>query len=296
MQKRLRLFAAASLVCIAATAVAREPVLKAASALVLDDQSDTILLAKNAEQIHPIASITKLLTVMTVLDAKLDPHEPIELVEDDQSTLKFSRSRLAFGTTLPRGELMRLALMASDNRAAAALARTYPGGTRAAVAAMNAKARALGLAHTSVDDPTGLSPNNVSTARDLAKLIRAAVGYRAIREYSTTPEYEVSSLGRTVAFRNTNALTRRGEWDIDLSKTGFITEAGRCLVLHVRMAARPVTIVLLDAVGKYTPFADAHRIRQWLEPGYTFPRTAVTQVSSSPKKIRKLQREVRRRR
>lgn len=296
MLKRLRFVAVAALVCVALTAGAKEPTLKAASALVIDDQAGTVLLAKNAGEVHPIASITKLLTVMTVLDAKLDPREPLEIVEEDKSTIKLSRSRLRIGATLSREELMRLALMASDNRAAAALARTYPGGTPAALAAMNAKAQALGLAHTHVDDPTGLSPNNVSTAEELAKLARAALGYRLIREYSTTTDYEVEALGRTVAFRNTNSLTRREEWNIDLSKTGFITEAGRCLVLHARMGSRPVTIVLLDAAGKYTPFADAHRIRQWLEPGYTFPHTAVKQVSMPPKKIRKLIPKARRQR
>ncbi len=264
-------------------AAARETLdLRAANALVVDSETGKILFAKNEQAIVPIASITKLMTAMVVLDARLDLDETIEVVEEDQSKVKFSRSRLQIGTIIRRADLLRLALMSSDNRAASALARSYPGGTAAAIEAMNAKSKLIGLEHTRFEEPTGLSSNNVSSAADLARLVSAARGYPIIRDFSTTPEYEIHTNRGRLSFGNTNGLTKKGEWDIDVQKTGFISEAGRCLVLSVRMAARPFTIILLDAAGKYTTFADAQRIRQWLDPSYEIPAAPAIQRVRAP--------------
>jgi len=252
----------------------REPDLRSAAVMVLDDRTGEVLFQKNATSSQPIASITKLMTAMVVIDAKLDRAEPIEIREDDKSKVKWSSSRLRIGSVVTRDDLLRLALMASDNRAAGALARTYPGGMPAAIEAMNAKAKLLGLEATRFDDPTGLSPANVSTARDLARLVQAARRYPLVSQYSTLHEHAVSTKFGRIQFANTNRLVRANSWGIDLSKTGFIAEAGRCLVMHAQLAARPVTVVLLDAAGRYTPFADAHRIRQWLDPSYTPPGNA----------------------
>jgi serine-type D-Ala-D-Ala endopeptidase (penicillin-binding protein 7) len=251
------------------------PPVKSGAVLIAESATKRVLFEKNAQSVQPIASITKLMTAMVVLDAKQDPDERIEILETDKSKLKFARSRLYVGTVATRGDLLQVALMASDNRAAAALARTYPGGFDAAIAAMNAKARALGLADTRFDDPTGLSAGNVSTAADLMHLIAAARVYKEIREDSTAPALNLQTNRGAIGFVNTNGIARREGWDIDLSKTGFIAEAGRCLVLHARIAAHPIAIVLLDAAGKYTAIADAHRVRHWLEPGYTPPKGAV---------------------
>ncbi len=251
------------------------PSLRSNVALVIDDESGKVLMAKNADAVQPIASITKLVTAMVVLDARQDLEERIEILEDDKSKVKFTRSRLRVGAVVSRDDLLRLSLMASDNRAALALARAYPGGPDAAITAMNRKSTALGLQHTRFADPAGLSSDNTSTAADLAKLVRVVRGYRRIADYSTLTEHTVQTKFGPITFGNTSSLVRGKRWQIELSKTGFIAEAGRCLVMRTRMADRPVTLVLLDAAGKYTSFGDAHRIRQWLEPGYTAPRTAV---------------------
>lgn len=278
-------FAAAGALAVCGTAFAApdDPALpssaiKAGSALVMDSETGRVLFARNETAVLPIASLTKLMTAMVVLDAQLDLDEPVTITEDDQSKVKFSRSRLAIGSVVTRSDLLRLALMSSDNRAAAALARSFPGGTPAAIAAMNAKARLLGLEHTAFEEPTGLSSQNVSSATDLARLTVAARDYPVIREYSTTPAWDVQTSRGRVTFGNTNGLVRKDSWDIDLQKTGFISEAGRCLVLSVRMAARPLTIVLLDAAGRYTHFADAIRIRHLIEPGYEPPVEAAPRV------------------
>jgi D-alanyl-D-alanine endopeptidase (penicillin-binding protein 7) len=224
----------------------------------------------------PIASITKLMTSMVVLDAKLPMEEQIMITEDDLDALKGTRSRLPVGAVLTRRELLRLALMASENSAAAALGRAYPGGTSAFVAAMNRKAREVGTRNTYYVEPTGLSSSNVSTARDLGQIVRASYGYALIREYSTTESYEVEIAdGRERLFHNTNGLVRSGQWDIGLQKTGYISEAGRCMVMQVTIAAKPYIIVLLDAVGRYTRIADANRIKRWIEVRYA-PRRGVT--------------------
>lgn len=251
------------------------PALRSNVALVIDDASGKVLMAKNTDSIQPIASITKLMTAIVVLDARQDLEARIEILEDDKSKLKFTRSRLRIGSVVSRDDLLRLALMASDNRAALALARAYPGGSDAAIDAMNRKARALGLQQTRFADPSGLSSDNTSTASDLANLVRAARGYPRIADYSTLKQHTVQTKFGPITFGNTSSLVRGERWQIELSKTGFIAEAGRCLVMRTRIADRPVTLVLLDAAGKYTPFGDAHRVRQWLEPGYTPPRNAV---------------------
>ncbi len=240
--------------------------LQSSAALVLDQESGEILYGKNATTIAPIASITKLMTAMVVLDANLDPAEKIQITQDDIDLLRGSHSRLRVGAVLTRDELLRLALMSSENRAASALGRSYPGGLDAFVRAMNLKAQLLGMTGSHFDDSTGLSSTNVSTAEDLATLVRAAHNYPQIREYTTSTGYAVHLGGRKpVAFHNTNRLVGSGAWDIGLSKTGFINEAGRCLVMQATLAGRAVIIVLLDSWGKYSRIGDANRIRKWLE-------------------------------
>jgi D-alanyl-D-alanine endopeptidase (penicillin-binding protein 7) len=222
------------------------------SVLIIDPVSHETVYAKSADDVTPIASITKLMTAMVVLDAHPDLDATITIDSEDFDYLKGSRSRLGMGTELSRRELLRLALMSSENRAASALARSYPGGTDAFVAAMNAKALSLGMTHTSFHDSTGLSPQNVSTANELATMVGAAAEYPMIREFTTTPSHfvEVQPTGRILGFNNSNRLVKSGSWDIKLQKTGFINEAGRCLVMMAEIASKPMVIVLLDSVGK----------------------------------------------
>jgi len=244
--------------------------LGSAVALVIDQEDGQLLYAKNTDAVMPIASITKLMTAVVVLDAKLPLDQPVTITRADVDRLKGTQSRLKLGVSLPRRDMLRLALMASENRAAAALARTYPGGTAAFVAAMNQRARELGMRDTRFVDSTGLDPDNVSTALDLAMLVNTSYRYPLIRQYTTQDSHRVAVDSRkrryrTVAFRNSNGLVRNGQWDIGLSKTGYISEAGRCLVMQARIAAKPVIIVLLDSWGKFTRIADANRIKQWME-------------------------------
>jgi D-alanyl-D-alanine endopeptidase (penicillin-binding protein 7) len=240
--------------------------LRSASVLVQDAESGETLYAKNQSAVVPIASITKLMTAIVVLDAGVDLRQRVVISGDDRDYVKGTRSRLRPGTRLTRDELLLLALMSSENRAAAALARTYPGGQDAFVAAMNARARALGMTDTRFVDATGLSSGNVSSARDLARLVAKAHEYPLIREYSTRTSATVHSFGgRPLGFNNTNRLVRSDHWDIDLSKTGYISEAGRCLVMRVRMASRELIVVLLDSWGRLSRIGDANRIRKWLE-------------------------------
>jgi len=261
--------------------------LMSANAIVLDAGDGKPVFAKAADEVTSIASVTKLMTAMVVLDANLPGDEALAIDMDDFDYLKGSRSRLRMGATLPRDEMLRLALMASENRAASALARHYPGGMPAFVAAMNAKAAELGMTRTHYEDPTGLSPRNVSTANDLARLVRAAADYPLIRQYSTTPAYfvDVQSTGQTLGFNNSNALVKNGAWDIQLQKTGYIREAGRCVVMLATIASRPMVIVLLDSIGKLARLGDAERVRYWLETGEALPppaaKTAV--LKSAPK-------------
>ena len=241
--------------------------LASGSALIVDERENAVVYEKNSEARLPIASITKLMTAMVVLDARLPLDEEVEVNEEDVDWLKGSRSRLPLGTPLTRHELLYLALVSSDNRAASALGRSYPGGKPAFVEAMNRKARSLGMVDSRFEDPTGLNPGNSSTAQDLVRMVRAAYGYPTIRQVTTTPQYTLA-LPRepgSLEFRNTNRLIRTASWDIGLSKTGYINEAGRCLVMQADIAERPLLIVLLNGDGRYTPFADVVRLRDWLQ-------------------------------
>jgi D-alanyl-D-alanine endopeptidase (penicillin-binding protein 7) len=240
--------------------------LGSAVAMIVDQKSGETLFSRNAANQAPIASITKLMTAMVVLDAGLGMDEAITISETDVDSLRNSGSRLRVGTTLTRQETLHLALMSSENRAAAALARTYPGGSAQFVAAMNRKAVELDMRQTHFVDSTGLHSENVSTAEDLVKMVKAGYHYEAIRQMTTSEAYDVvNDSGRRTPYRNTNALVKSPAWDIGLSKTGFINEAGRCLVMQAQIASRPVIIVLLDSAGKFTRIADANRIKKWLE-------------------------------
>jgi len=247
-------------------AKAGAPNLKSTSALVLDQSGQRVLYAKNVDRVVPIASLTKLMTALVVLDSGLPLDEPITISKDDRDGLKGTRSRLAVGMTVTRDDLLRLALMASENRAAAALARAYPGGTPAFVAAMNRKAAELGMWHSRFVDGTGLSNGNVSNAQDLSRLVGAAHRHPLIREYTTDTQHTVRlANGRKMQFSNSNRLVRNSGWEIGLSKTGYISEAGRCLVMQAQIAATPVIIVLLDSWGYLTRIGDANRIKKWME-------------------------------
>jgi D-alanyl-D-alanine endopeptidase (penicillin-binding protein 7) len=278
-------FIAMSLLALAVVSTAvsarelRQPALKSQAALVIDQQSGEILLGKNMESKLPIASLTKLMTAIVTLDAELDPDEPVTITKADVDRLRGSHSRLQVGTTLTRDELLHLALMASENRAASAITSSYPGGKDSCVLAMNLKAQLLGMTGTRFEDGTGLSGRNVSTAQDLAKLVQAAHAYPKIRDYTTSTSYQVKIGRRAMRFGNTNNLTRSSRWDIGLSKTGYIAEAGRCLVMQVTLAERSIIIVLLDSWGKYTRVGDATRIRQWLE--FASGRSTTRQTSAA---------------
>jgi D-alanyl-D-alanine endopeptidase (penicillin-binding protein 7) len=239
--------------------------LRSAAVMVQDAATGEVVINKNSEAVVPIASITKLMTAMIILDRGLDLEQRIVVSREDVDTVKGTRSRLMPGTTLTRDELLLVALMASENRAAAALGRTYPGGVPAFVKAMNEKAAELGMSDSHFVEPTGLSPSNVSSPRDLVKLVRAAHSYPLIREYSTRDRATVKAFNRPLRFVNTNGLVRNSHWEIELSKTGYISEAGRCLVMHVRLASKDLIVVLLDSWGKQSRIADANRIRKWLE-------------------------------
>jgi D-alanyl-D-alanine endopeptidase (penicillin-binding protein 7) len=238
--------------------------LKSSVALVLDSETNEVLLSKNSQAVLPIASLTKLMTAVVVTEAKLPMDEQITVSDDDIDTEKGSRSRLKVGTSLSREEMLHLALMSSENRAAHALGRSYPGGLEAFVAAMNRKAADLGMRDTHYVEPTGLSSRNQSSARDLATLVQAAQEQPMIRAFSTSPEFQVDVGNRPTQFRTTNALVRNPAWDIVLQKTGYISEAGRCLVMQAKMAGRTLTMVFLDSAGKYSRLGDAERVRRWL--------------------------------
>lgn len=241
------------------------PFLRSGAAVVEDQETGELLIQKQATLVLPIASITKLMTAMVILDAQIDLQEALTIEKADIDRLRGSHSGLPVRITLLRKDALLIALMASDNRAANALARTYPGGTEACIAAMNAKAKALGLSETSFDDPTGLSSGNVSSARDLVRLVNDAYQYRLIREFTTCKNAVVVYGRRVLRFHNTNRLVQNPRWDIGLSKTGFIADAGRCLVMQCQVANRNLLIVLLDSQGKLSRVGDANRIKQWLE-------------------------------
>lgn len=238
---------------------------QSAAFLVQDQTTGAVLMERNAGAVHPIASITKLMTAMVTLDARLGLNDTLTIDDDDIDTLKGTRSRLRIGTQLSREEMLRLALMSSENRAASALSRHYPGGRTAFIAAMNRKAEALGLHDTHFQDPTGLTSANVSSPRDLARMVDAAHQYPLIREFSTTPSGEFDIAGRMMQFNNTNSLVKSPSWEIGLSKTGYISEAGKCLVMQAWLNNKPVIIVLLDSWGKMTRIGDAMRIKRWIE-------------------------------
>jgi D-alanyl-D-alanine endopeptidase (penicillin-binding protein 7) len=238
--------------------------LKSAVALVVDQETNQVLLSKNADAVLPIASLTKLMTALVVVESRQSLEEPVSIDQADLDLTANNRSRLAMGTALPRGEMLQLALMASENRAASALSRHYPGGMPAFVAAMNARAASLGMHDTNYVEPTGLSSDNRSSARDLSVLVRAVSAHKLIRDLSTTHDAQVAVGARQVQFRNTNRLVSDPSWDIGLQKTGYIAAAGRCLVMQAQLAGRKLTMVLLDSAGKYSRLGDAERIRQWL--------------------------------
>jgi D-alanyl-D-alanine endopeptidase (penicillin-binding protein 7) len=247
--------------------------LASGSALLVDLKTNEVLYSSNPDMVVPIASVTKLMTAMVVLDAKLplDQALPVTIREAKEMQGVFSRVRI--GSEISRREMLLLTLMSSENRAAASLAHHYPGGYSAFIQAMNAKARALGMSRTHYVEPTGLSERNVSSANDLVKLIRASRQYPLIQQFSTTGEKTVAfrKPNYTLGFRNTNALVRKNNWDIQLSKTGFTNAAGHCLVMSTTMKQRPVAFVVLDAFGKYTHMADANRLKKWLETGTVTP-------------------------
>lgn len=236
------------------------------AALVLNANSGEVIYDKNIAAVVPIASITKLMTAMVVLDARLPLDETITVTEEDLDYLKLTGSRLHVGMTLTRDEMLRLTLMSSENRAAAALGRAYPGGMAAFVREMNLKALALEMMRTSFVEPTGLSSSNVSTAQDLTKMVKAAYQYPLIRQHSTGNGYAVQAVnGRTMQFGNSNSLIVNPDWHINLQKTGYIREAGRCLVMHATIANSPIVIVLLDSWGRLSRVGDANRIKKWIE-------------------------------
>jgi serine-type D-Ala-D-Ala endopeptidase (penicillin-binding protein 7) len=248
--------------------------LKSSVALVIDQDTQQVLFSKNPQAVLPIASITKLMTALVVTEAALPLDEILTISQDDVDTEKGSRSRLTVGTQLSRGEMLLLALMSSENRAAHALGRNYPGGMKAFVEAMNAKAQVLGMSGTRYVEPTGLSSANQSTANDLARLVDAAYSHQIIRQLSVSPEAQVDVGNRTVQFRSTNGLVRNPAWDIGLQKTGYISEAGRCLVMQAELAGRKLIMVLLDSAGRYSRIGDAERIRKWLDNSMPAANTA----------------------
>ncbi len=259
--------------------------LKSSVALVIDQETDEVLLRKNDQAVLPIASLTKLMTAVIVSEARLPLDEMLTVTQDDVDTEKGSRSRLQVGTTLTRGELLHLALMSSENRAAHALGRTFPGGMEAFVTRMNTKAGSLGMLDTRYVEPTGLSSRNQSSARDLARLVDFAYQDRMIRELSTSPGFEVDVGKRTLQYNTTNRLVKNPAWDIGLQKTGYISEAGQCLVMQAQIAGRKLIMVFLDSAGKLSRLGDAERVRKWVEEAAAAsalaPAAALHRVSGS---------------
>ncbi|TFW08521.1 D-alanyl-D-alanine endopeptidase [Oxalobacteraceae bacterium OM1] len=251
---------------LAGLGATRDPLaLKSNAAFVIDQNNAHVLFEKNAEVALPIASLTKLMTAMVVLDAKQDMNEVLEVTADDIDRERNSSSRLRVGAKLSRTNMLHIALMSSENRAASALGRSYPGGLPAFVAAMNAKAKSLGMTQTHYADSTGLSSQNVASAHDLARLVMAAYHQPLIRDYSTDAHYTVQPGGHPLQYVNSNRLVMNSHWDIGLQKTGYITEAGRCLVMQAKIDGRPVVMVFLDSKGKDSRLADAGRVRKWIE-------------------------------
>ncbi|WP_227494267.1 D-alanyl-D-alanine endopeptidase [Ramlibacter pallidus] len=248
--------------------------LRSSVALVIDQDTQQVLLSKNDSAVLPIASLTKLMTGLIISEARLPMDEAITITQDDVDTEKGSSSRLRVGTTLTRGELMHLSLMSSENRAAHALGRTYPGGMNAFVEAMNARAKLLGMNDTNYVEPTGLSSRNQSSAKDLVRLVSVASNDSMLRELSTSPGREVAVGNRTLQYNNTNRLVKHPEWDIGLQKTGYISEAGQCLVMQAKVAGRKLIMVFLDSAGKLSRIGDAERVRKWVETQVPAPTPA----------------------
>ena len=249
---------------IEAQAMMAGPLLTSQSALIFNNKTGEILYQKNADRVMPIASISKLMSAMVVLDARLDMNEPITITADEIDRLKGTGSRLAIGTTLTRGELLHLSLMSSENRATHALGRTYPGGMSAFVAAMNAKAQSLGMYSSRFYEPTGLNFQNVSTANDLNRMVAAASKYPLINKNSTSNYGSVWTANGRQNYKNSNALVREGSWNIELQKTGYIREAGRSMVVKANVQNQPITIVLLNSPTSTTRVNDARKIESWM--------------------------------
>ena len=241
--------------------------IKSPKAIIYDADSGDIIFQKKANEKSSIASLTKLMTAMVLIDSNLDLNEKVKITKKDQDRIKGTKSRLWLGSELTRKELLSIALIASDNRAASALSNSYPGGKKAFVQAMNVKAKQLGMDDTSFADPTGLDKNNISTAIDLVKMTQAAQQYPIIRKLSTSSYYEAYIKNKKIRlnYNNTNLLVRQGLWDIDISKTGYIREAGKCLIMQTKVMDKPIIMVFLKSYGKYTRTADAKRVKKWLE-------------------------------
>jgi D-alanyl-D-alanine endopeptidase (penicillin-binding protein 7) len=254
--------------------------LKSSVALVVDQDTNEVLFSKNESAVLPIASITKLMTGVLVSEAQLPMDEVITITQADVDTEKGSSSRLRVGTELSRGELLHLALMASENRAAHALGRTYPGGVQVFVNQMNLKARLMGMQDTRYVEPTGLSSKNQSSAKDLATLVNYAHSDPVLRELSTSTGYQVEVGNRTLQYNNTNRLVKNPLWDIGLQKTGYITEAGQCLVMQAKVAGRKLIMVFLDSAGKLSRIADAERVRKWVEANHNNPAARTAPLAS----------------
>lgn len=262
--------------------------LKSSVALVIDQDTREVLFSKNEMAVLPIASLTKLMSGLVVSEAQLDMDEKITIAQADVDTEKGSRSRLMVGAELTRAELLHLALMSSENRAAHALGRTHPGGMAVFVEAMNAKAKSIGMGDTRYVEPTGLSSKNQSSANDLVKLVGFAYEDPILREFSTSPGHQVAVGRRTLDFKNTNRLIKNPAWEIGLQKTGYISEAGQCLVMQARVAGRKLIMVFLDSAGKLTRLADAERVRRWMESGNQAPARAVSGAADFPIRIASL--------
>ena len=282
MSTTLNSFLIICLFCISSQLQSKEkindPKIRSLRAMIVNQQSGEIIYKKNSEQKASIASLTKLMTAMVILDSGLDLSEELRISKKDIDKVKWTKSRLPIGATLSRLELLKVALISSDNRAAYALSRTYPSGRDAFIEAMNVKSIQLGMENSQFRDPTRLDRRNISTAQDLVKMVQAAYEYKLIRQITTTPSEKVT-IGRKntpLGFMNTNRLVRRGVWDIGLSKTGFIKEAGRCLVMQTTINNKPIIMVFLKSHGKYTRLGDANRVKKWIEKN-NYKKNQITQ-------------------
>lgn len=286
----LKKIVAVLLSAFTAVTFAAGPQLGSQSVLVVEDATGKVLLEKNADEQVPIASLTKLMTAMVVLDAKLDMNEKIEIDRADVDTLKHSASRVPVGAELTRGDVLQLALMSSDNRAAASLARTFPGGAPAFRMAVRGKIRTLGLSKTVIEEPTGLSPHNVSTATDLIKMAKAASAYPEIRRITTDTKDIIKIKGRKVEYHNTNRLVGAKGWDVGLSKTGYTEEAGRCLIMRFKSGGKNNTLVLLNAGANSVRNMDAVKIRRLIAGPDQKPKVVKASAKTKKKTVKQAKR------